>query len=270
MTGRLRCIAGAARLGTSEAMPEKTSPSAAFICFVAGLFTIATSNIANATECFPGPDFKPASGARWQYRFDSATNRGCWYIQELGDSSQRGSGEVRRSSRSVPESASTSGASRSNSREEPAAASQSSIMAWFSSTFGSLTSSPDAHSTTETRAAATIAPSATPKRYNESTLPRQRQRSKSEQQLTKVAQHKPEREQSESARVQDSIISILEAAGDKPVLSPPILRGQELQRAIEAIGDKDVVITPTDPQEDWQQALYEEFLRWRARQLSPQ
>jgi hypothetical protein len=247
-------------------MPEKTSPSAAFICFVAGLFTIATSNTANATECFPGPDFKPASGTGWQYRIDSATNQGCWYIQELGDSSQLGRGEVTRSSRSVPvsswtsESAPTSGATRSNSREEtPAAAPQSSIMAWFSSTFGSLTSSPDAYSTTKAGVAAMSASSATPKRYNESTSPRQSQQ-------TKVTQRKSEREQSESAR-QDSIISILEAAGDKPVLSPPILRGQDLQRAIEAIGDKDVVIAPTDPKKDWQQALYEEFLRWRTGQL---
>jgi hypothetical protein len=258
-------------------MPEKASPSTAFICIVAGLFTIAASNTANATECFPGPDFKQAPGTRWQYRIDSATNQGCWYIQDIGESSRRrDSGEVTRSPRSVPvspwtsESAATSGASRSNSGEEtPAAASQSSIMAWFSSTFGSLTSSPDAYSTTKTGVAATSAPSATPKRYNELTSPRQRQQSKSERQ-TKVAQHKLEREQSESARMQDSIISILEAAGDKPVLSPPTLRGQDLQRAIEAIGDKDVVIAPTDPQEDWQQALYEEFLRWRTGQLISQ
>jgi hypothetical protein len=117
--------------------------------------------------------------------------------------------------------------------------------------------------------AATSGPSVTPKRYNESTAPRQRQRSKSEQQ-TKVAQRKSEREQSESDRALHTIASILEAAGDKPVLSPPMLRGQDLQKAIEAIGDKDVVIAPTDRQEDWQQALYEEFLRWRLRQLIPQ
>jgi hypothetical protein len=73
--------------------------------------------------------------------------------------------------------------------------------------------------------AATSGPSVTPKRYNESTAPRQRQRSK---------------------------------------------WGQDLQKAIEAIGDKDVVIAPTDRQEDWQQALYEEFLRWRLWQLIPQ
>jgi hypothetical protein len=237
-------------------MPDKTSPSAAFICLLACLFTIATSGTASATECFPGPDFKLTSGSRWQYRMDSATNQGCWYIQKLGESLRRDGGEITHSSRSVPvsswrsESATTSGAPHGNSGEEtPAAAPPSSITAWFSSTFGSLTGSPDAHSTTETGAAATSAPSRTPKRYNESTSPRQRQLSKSEQ---------------------DSIISILEAGGDKPVLNPTPLRGQDLQRAIEAIGDKDVVIAPTDRQEDWQQALYQEFLRWRTRQLITQ
>jgi hypothetical protein len=257
-------------------MPEKTRSIASSICFVAGLFTIAASNTANATECFPGPDFKPAPGAGWHYRIDSATNQGCWYIKELGASSRRRTGEVARSSRSVPvssstsESAATSGTPRSNTGEGTAAAApQSSIKAWFSSTFEALTNSPDAYSTTETGEAPTSAPSVTPKRYNESTSPRQRQRSKSEQQA-KVAQRKSEREQSESARVQDSIVSILEAAGDKPVLSPPALWGQDLQKAIEAIGDKDVFIAPTDLQVDWQQALYEEFLRWRLRQLIPQ
>ena len=176
-----------------------------------------------------------------------------------------------RSSRSVPvssstaESAPTSGAPRSE-EATPAAASQSSIQAWFSSTFSSLTNSSTVHSASETGEAATSGPSVTPKRYDESTAPRQRQRSKTEQQ-PKVAQRKSEREESESAGVQHSIISILEAAGDKPVLSPPALWGKDLQKAIEAIGDKDVVIAPTDLREDWQQALYQEFLRWRLRQL---
>ena len=100
-------------------------------------------------------------------------------------------------------------------------------------------------------------------------MTKQRQRSKSEQQ-TKVAQRKSEREQRESERAQHTIAAILEAAGDKPVLSPPLLSGQDLQKAIEAVGDKDVVIAPIGPQDDWQQALYEEFLRWRVRLLIPQ
>jgi hypothetical protein len=253
-------------------MTKKTCPIAS-ICFAAGLFAIAASHTANASECFPGPDFKPDPGTRWDYRIDSATKQGCWYIKDLGASSRRRTGEVARSSRSVPassstsESAATSGPPRSDRGEEtPASDPQSSIKSWFSSTFAPLFGLPNAYSTTETDEAATSGPGVTPKRDNESTVTRQRQRSK---QQTKVAQRKSEREQRESKRAQRTIASIFEAAGDKPVLTPPILSGQDLRKAIEAVGDKDVVIAPTARQEDWQQALYEEFLRWRLRQLIP-
>jgi alpha-amylase/alpha-mannosidase (GH57 family) len=134
--------------------------------------------------------------------------------------------------------------------------------------FAPLTGFLNTYSTTETEEPAANGPNVAPKRSNESTVTKQRQRSKSEQQ-TKVAQRKSEREQRESKRAQHAIASIFEAAGDKPVLSPPILSGQDLQKAIEAVGDKDVVLAPTDPQEDWQQALYQEFLRWQLRQLIP-
>jgi hypothetical protein len=255
-----------------QTMTKKTCPIAS-ICFAAGLFTIAASHTANASECFPGPDFKPDPGTRWDYRIDSATKQGCWYIKDA--SSRRRKGEVARSSRSVPaspstsESAATSGAPRSDRGEEtPASDPQSSIKSWFSSTFAPLIGFPNAYSTTETDEAATSGPGVTPpKRSNESTATRQRQQSK---QQTKMAQRKSERPQGESKRAQRTIASIFEAAGDKPVLSPPILSGQDLQKAIEAVGDKDVVIAPIALQEDWQQALYEEFLRWRLRELIPQ
>jgi hypothetical protein len=256
-------------------MAQKTCPIAPSICFVVGLFAIAASHTAGAAECFPGPDFKPDPGTRWDYRVDSATKQGCWYIKDIGASSRRRKGEVARSSRSVPassstlESATTSGTPRSDRVEVPPAPTpQSFIKAWFSSTFAPLTGFPNTYSTTETDEPATNGPSVTPKRDNESTVTKQRQQSKSEQQA-KVAQRKSVREQGESKRAQRTIASIFEAAGDKPVLSPPILSGQDLQKAIEAVGDKDVVIAPTDRQEDWQQALYEEFLRWRLRQLIP-
>jgi hypothetical protein len=256
-----------------QTMTKKTCPIAPSICFAAGLLTIAASHTANASECFPGPDFKLDPGTRWDYRIDPATKQGCWYVKDLGASSRRRTGEVARSSRSVPassstsESAATSGAPRSDRGEEtPASDPQSSIKSWFSSTFAPLFGLPNAYSTTETDEAATSGPGVTPKRDNESTVTRQRQRSK---QQTKVAQRKSERAQGESKRAQRAIASIFEAAGDKPVLSPPILSGQDLQKAIEAVGDKDVVIAPTALQEDWQQALYEEFLRWRLRQLIP-
>jgi hypothetical protein len=261
-------------------MAERTCPIARAICFVAGLFTIAASHTAHATECFPGPDFKPDAGTRWEYRVDPATKQGCWYIKDIGASSRRRTGEVARPSRSssrsgpasssTSESAATSGAPRSDREEVPPAPTpQSSIQAWFSSMFAPLTGFPNTYSTTETDEPATSEPTAPPKRSNESTVTKQRQRSKSEQQ-TKVAQRKSERQQREPARARHTNAAILEAAGDKPVLSPPSLSGQALQKAVEAVGDKDVVIAPLGLQGDWQQALFEEFLRWRAMQLVPE
>jgi len=126
---------------------------------------------------------------------------------------------------------------------------------------------PNTYSTTETDEPATSEPTAPPKRSNESTATKQRQQSK---QQAKVAQRKSERQQREPARARHTNAPILEAAGDKPVLSPPSLSGQALQKAVEAVGDKDVVIAPLGLQGDWEQALYEEFLRWRAWQLIPE
>jgi hypothetical protein len=51
------------------------------------------------------------------------------------------------------------------------------------------------------------------------------------------------------------------------VLNPSPLSGEELRKAIEAVGDKDVVSAPARPQEDWRIALYGEFIRWRLKQL---
>lgn len=255
-------------------MTKKTCPIARSICFVAGLFTIAASHTAHATECFPGPDFKPDAGTRWEYRVDPATKQGCWYIKDIGASSRRHKGEVARSSRSVPASSSTSesaaisGTPRGDRVEVPPAPTpQSSITAWFSSTFAPLMGFPNTYSTTETDEPATSEPTAPPKRSNESTATKQRQQSK---QQAKVAQRKSERQQREPARARHTNAPILEAAGDKPVLSPPSLSGQALQKAVEAVGDKDVVIAPLGLQGDWEQALYEEFLRWRAWQLIPE
>jgi hypothetical protein len=244
--------------------------------FVIGLLSIATGNTAQPSECFPGPDFKPARGAGWHYQIDPATNQGCWHVKELGASSRRRTGEVVRSSRSTlaspspSEGPASSSERRSDSSEgTPAAPSpQGSLKSWFSSKFTGLFNPPNAYSTEQSETA-TTGPSIASKRYNELSAPRQRQRTKSEQQ-TKVAVRKLD-VQSEPARPQHLIAaaSILEAAGDKPVLAPTALWGEDLKKAIEAVGEKDVVIAPAELDEDWQKALYEEFLRWRVKQLMP-
>ena len=255
-------------------MTRKARPITSFI-FVTGLFGIATGNTAQASECFPGPDFKPPAGAKWQYQVDAATKQGCWYFKELGSSSRQRTREVVRSSRSVSsssasESSTSSSERRSDSTESaPAAPSpQGSLKDWFSSTFTSLLNPSNAYST-EPSETATLGPSVSPKRNNELSAPRQPQRSKSQPQTT-VAQHTLERGQSEPGRASHLVAaaSILEAAGDKPVLSPPALQGQELQKALEAVGEKDVFGDLSGLEGDWQKSLYEEFLRWRLGQLT--
>jgi hypothetical protein len=87
----------------------------------------------------------------------------------------------------------------------------------------------------------------------------------------KIAQRKPGRQQHAFGGAQDrysiSAVARLEAAGDKPVPGLPTPAASNRRKTIEAVGDKDVVSAPAAPKEDWQQTLYEEFLRWRLRQV---
>jgi hypothetical protein len=90
-------------------------------------------------------------------------------------------------------------------------------------------------------------------------------------QRNKTAQAKPIRIETKSDGTQDhysiSAIGLLEAAGDKPVPGLTKVAASDLKTAIEAVGDKDVVAAPAGAKEDWQQALYEEFIRWRLKQV---
>src|SRR3954467_1415770 len=64
-------------------MAEARGVNGRSICLVAGLFTGTLSSTAQSADCFPGPDFQPPAGSRWQYQRDSATNKGCWHVEEL-------------------------------------------------------------------------------------------------------------------------------------------------------------------------------------------
>ena len=124
--------------------------------------------------------------------------------------------------------------------------------------------------TTEGAEPSTSGPSSIRKRpANERTELRKPQQSKSEQ--IKSEQGKSQREQGESARAQDRFsalfVRILEAAGDKPIPNPVELAEDRQTLAIEAVGEKDVAIPRIDLEEDWQRALYEEFLVWRSKHL---
>jgi hypothetical protein len=134
---------------------------------------------------------------------------------------------------------------------------------WFSPKFPDPTHLPDAY--VDTRQDELSKPALVPKRTTSKAAP-----GKTEQ-PNKTANGKPGRQQTISDDRQDrnstSAVALLEAAGDKPV--PGLLNAapSDLQKAIEAVGDKDIVIAPPEPLKDWERALYEEFLRWRLRQI---
>jgi len=241
-------------------MSARYLSTCAGICLLAGLFTIPASDTAHAAECLSAPNAQSGPGTRWYYRIDHTTNQRCWYLKDVNGSAR---------ARPASEGPTTSSTPRSTSAEvEPSAPPPdraASIKAWFSSTFAALTGS-----TTETREPTASEASVTRKRQgNERTEPKKQPQSKPEQQ-GKSEQSKAERERAESARAQlrSSALSILEAAGDKVIPDAPAEPEEGwLKSAIEAVGDKDVVIPPTEQDTSWQQALYEEFLQWRVKQL---
>jgi hypothetical protein len=247
-------------------MAEPRGLNAISICLAAGLLTETLSSTAQSAECFPGPDFQPPAGTRWQYQRDSATNNGCWYVQGLnvrGDSRT-----ATRSSRSGVASA----ASQKTTKMAPPRAERRdmtpAMTGWFSPNSWGRADLPDAYS--ERDQDELRRPVLTPERSQSSRAISKAIRDTKER-PNKIAQPKPGREQHASAGAQDrysiSAVARLEAAGDKPVPGLLPVPASDLKKAIEAVGDKDVVPSAAGPKDDWQQVLYEEFLRWRLRQV---
>jgi hypothetical protein len=235
----------------------------ASVCFAASVFTANLSSTSQAAECFPGPEFQPRAGTRWQYRRDPATNKGCWYVE-----GHDGSG--RRAAKSPASHSGPSAAPAPSQKTTNVAAQQaerrdltSAVKDWFSPKVPEATDLPDAY--LDTRQDALRKPALARKRTTNKATPGKTEQPK------KTAEGKLSGEQAKSGGIQDrfliSAIGLLEAAGDKPVPGLPILAQSDLKTAIEAVGDKDMVAAPAGPKEDWQQALYEEFLQWRLRQV---
>ena len=239
---------------------------ATFLCFAAGLFTASSVSLSQAAECFQGPDFQAPPGARWQYQRDAATNKGCWYVE--GVKPRRATASATRSPRpreasAVSQSINKKAAPRDERPEMPPAPTNQ----WFSPKFWGVAGFPNAYSDSDQedvkRSALTVERSRGSRAISKAIRNQERQ--------TKIAQRKPTREQHASGAAHDrsaiSALARLEAAGDKPVpgLATPV--SQNLKQALEAVGDKDVVPAPAGSNQDWQQALYEEFLEWRLRQV---
>jgi hypothetical protein len=259
-------------------MAHKTAAIVSCICLFAGQLLFAPSSSAHPAECYPGPDFQAYQGARWEYRRDPTSSQGCWYLKQLDTVSRRSAGKLTQPSPAVPAPSSGSvtswGTPASDKGEVRPAKPSQTFSAWFWSGFESLSNSRQAYTTVSQGEAAMGEPSLTPERRRDDERPvsKKPQRSKIEQQ-SKEAQPRSE-VKGRASRVPDRYgmyaVSLLEAAGDKPVANMPVLVGQVLKKAIEAVGDKDVVTATTattDLKDDWQKALYEEFLRWRANQL---
>src|SRR4051794_30999804 len=122
-------------------MAEERGLNGISICLATGLLTATLSSTAQSAECFPGPDFQPPAGARWQYQRDSATNNGCWYVQGLNV--RGGSRMAARSSRSAVASA----ASRKTTTLAPPRAERRDMTAattdWFARSFWGRADLPD-------------------------------------------------------------------------------------------------------------------------------
>jgi len=227
-------------------MSEKYIIVSATICSLAVLFADSVSTTASAAECLGAPNAQSRPGTHWYYRIDHRTNQRCWYLKDVSGSSR---------SRPASESTAPSNGGPVMSSSPVPTEGESPIKAWFVSTFAAL--SGRANSPTETGEPLTSAPSVTRR-------PPEIERTE----LKKPQQSKSQREQSESSRAQERssklALAVLEAAGDKLIPdSPPELTAS----ALEAAGDKDVVAPKADLEHDWQRALYEEFLVWRAMQL---
>jgi len=213
------------------------------ILLLASLFTISISATAHASECLSSPNAASAPGTHWYYWTDKKAHRRCWFVKEKAES-PAGYAPENTSSFS-----SQSGGGSGQALSVAPMETESWVKDWFSSTFPALGGSGGWGSSTEMGEPPVSELPVTGKHLrNDRTQlkkPEQsKQKNKSEHVRSQRAQHR-------SAKLP---VRLLEAAGDRR------------KSAIEAMGEKDVV-TPRTDLEQWQRALYEEFLVWRTKQL---
>src|SRR5262249_47678489 len=181
-------------------------PVGAAICFLAGLFAITTNDTAfAASECLASPNRESGPGTHWHYRINQATKERCWYLKKVGGASRsRSAGEAH----AKPERATrVATGSRTPPIETAAPAeSESSIGAWFTTTFGALSGSNATSTNTQEPAA------------NEP--PRKRRSNAAERS-----------ESSKAARAQQRPSTATQVVGEKSVAAPSDLE-TEWQKAL--------------------------------------
>jgi hypothetical protein len=213
------------------------------ICFVAGLSLVSLSAPAHASECLSSPGAS-APGRHWFYWTDKISNQRCWFAKETAEMAGRDRAGSSSSLRNQ-----SSGGYEQALPVAPTEA-ESPIKSWFSSNFP----------TWDGWGSRTEAMEAPP---DEATLPRKRsgnQRDHVKTSQQSKQRHKSERHVSERAKQQaaNRFTRVLPTARDKDVPDATFEK--------KAVGEKGV-LTPGPDVEDWQKALYQEFLVWRTKQM---
>jgi hypothetical protein len=216
------------------------------ILLLASLFTISISATAHASECLSSPNAAPAPGMHWYYWTDKKAHRRCWFVKEKAESPAAYAPE------NTSSFSSQSGGGSEQALSVAPMENESWVKDWFSSTFPSLGSSGEWGSSAE-RGDPPVSELPVTRKHlrNDRTQLKKPQKNKSEHVRSQRAQNESTRAQHRSAKLP---VRLLEAAGDR------------LKSVIETVGEKHVV-TPRTDLEEWQRALYEEFLIWRTKKL---
>jgi|SRR5689334_22005353 len=218
---------------------------------LAGLFVMPLSAPAYASECLSSPG-ESAPGRHWFYWTDKISKQRCWFAREAAEKTAR--------YRSEDGSSLTNPSSGGYQQALPVAPTEaeSPVKSWFSSNFptwngwGSRTEAEEAVPTE-----ATVL-------RERSEEPRKRVKtSQKTNQKQKSERHVPERTKQKAAQ------RVARASGTARQKDAPVATfefDKNWQNVMEAVREKDVLTRRTEV-EDWQKALYEEFLVWRTKQI---
>jgi hypothetical protein len=230
-------------------MTKKVNVTGTVISLLA--VVVPLSAPAYASECLSSPG-ESAPGRHWFYWTDKVSKQRCWFAKEAAEKPARYRSEDGSFLRNQ-----SSGDYQQALPVAPTEA-ESPVKSWFSSNFPSWNGW---GSRTEAEEAAPT----------EATLPQKR--SESARKHVKTFQqtkqkHKFERHVSERTKqkVALRVARVPETAGRK---DGPVARfefDKNWQSVMDAVREKDVLTGRTEV-EDWQKALYEEFLVWRTKQI---
>jgi hypothetical protein len=232
-------------------MSKKLSVIGTVISLLTGLFVGPLSAPAYASECLSAPG-ESAPGRHWFYWTDKVSKQRCWFANEAAERTARYRSEDDSSLRNQ-----NSGGYQQPLPIAPTEA-ESPVKSWFSSNFPAWNGW---GSRTEAEEAAPTEAMLLRKRSEDA-----RKHVKTSQQTKQ--KHKSERRVSERTKQKAAhrVAQVPEPAGHKDGPVATFEFDKNWQNAMDAVREKDVLTGRTEV-EDWQKALYEEFLVWRTKQI---